>query len=123
MPASRWNFNLLEMLNWLQDEQAELEELRQSILQKIDKTLKLLGKKYQWDETYLFGSVAQKGKFKQNSDIDIAISGLNKLEHYAYTGDISALLDRRVDIVLLEDCPFAESIKEIGLKWNCKTGF
>ena len=103
--------------------QAELEELRQSILERVDNALKSLEKKYHWDEVYLFGSVAQKGKFRRNSDVDIAISGLNKLEHYAYTGDISLLLDMRVDVVLMEECPFAKSITETGLKWNHKRGF
>ena len=105
------------------ERQVELEELRISVLKKINNALKSLEKKYYWDEAYLFGSVAQKGKFKRNSDIDIAISGLNKLEHYSFTGEISELLDKLVDVVLLEECIFAQSIKEKGLKWNHKTGF
>jgi len=105
------------------ERQAQYEKLRISVLQKINKALKTLENKYNWDDTYLFGSVAQKGKFRRNSDIDIAISGLNKLEHYSFTGDISETLNMRVDVVLLEECPFANSIKEKGLKWNHKTGF
>ncbi len=102
---------------------AEREKLRMRLLEQIDCALTALEQKYHWDDTYLFGSVAQKGKFRRNSDIDIAISGLNKLEHYAFTGEISELLDKSVDVVLLEECIFAESIKEKGLKWNHKTGF
>jgi predicted nucleotidyltransferase len=102
---------------------AEREKLRISILEQIDTALTTLEKKYHWDDTYLFGSVTQKGKFNLNSDIDIAISGLNKLEHYAFTGEISELLDKPVDVVLLEECIFTQSIKEKGLKWNRKTGF
>jgi predicted nucleotidyltransferase len=102
---------------------AEREKLRISILEQIDTALTTLEKKYHWDDMYLFGSVAQKGKFSRNSDIDIAISGLNKLEHYAFTGEISELLDKPVDVVLLEECIFAQSIKEKGLKWNRETGF
>ena len=105
------------------ERQAVHEKLRLSVLQKINKSLKTLENKYNWDDTYLFGSVAQKGKFKRNSDIDMAISGLNKFEHYAFTGEISELLDKPVDVVLLEECIFTESIKEKGLKWNRKTGF
>ena len=103
--------------------QLEQEKLRLSLLQKISNALKILGKKYHWDETYLFGSVSQEGKFRRNSDIDIAISGLNGFEHYAFTGEISELLDTLVDVVILEECPFAESIKKKGLKWNPKSGF
>ncbi len=102
--------------------QADQEEMRTAVIQQINKALDRLEKKYHWDEAYLFGSVAQKGKFRRNSDIDIAVRGLNRLEHYAFIGEISELLDKRVDVVLLEECPFAKSIKEKGLKWNRKTG-
>ena len=103
--------------------QLEQEKFRLSVLQKISNALKILGKKYHWDEAYLFGSVSQEGKFRRNSDIDIAISGLSGFKHYAFTGEISELLDTLVDVVILEECPFAESIKKKGLKWNPKSGF
>jgi len=97
--------------------------LRIYILEQINKALTTLEKKYHWDKVYLFGSAAQKGKFRENSDIDIAIEGLNSFDHYAFTGDISDFLNMRVDVVLFEECPFAKSIEEKGLKWNRKTGF
>ena len=115
IPA-RWHKATLERA-------ADQEKLRTLVLKQISKALNTLEKKYQWDDAYIFGSVAQKGKFKRNSDIDMAISGLNKLEHYSFTGEISELLDKPVDVVLLEECIFAQSIKEKGLKWNHKTGF
>ena len=93
------------------------------MLDQINSALTTLEKKYHWSEAYIFGSVAQKGKFKKNSDIDIALEGLNRLEHYAFTGDISEVLERRVDVVLLEECPFAKAIKVKGLKWSRRTGF
>ena len=107
----------------LLERQAEQEKLRIRVLKLISTALTTLEKKYHWDEAYLFGSVAQKGKFKRNSDIDIALRGLNGIEHYAFIGDISDFLNKRVDVVLLEECSFAESIKEKGLRWNRKTGF
>jgi len=103
--------------------EAEQEGLRIRILDQIDRALTTFEKKYRWDEAYLFGSVSRKGKFRERSDIDIAIAGLNRLDHYALTGDISEFLNMRVDVVLLEECPFAGSIKDKGLKWNRKTGF
>jgi predicted nucleotidyltransferase len=103
--------------------QADLEKIRISLLRQVSNALKSIKKKYHWDEAYLFGSVAQEERFRQNSDIDIAISGLDKFEHYAFTAEISELLEKSIDVVLLEECPFAQSIKEKGLKWNRKTGF
>ena len=104
-----WHKGILER-------QADQEKLRNLVLKQINKALNTLEKKYQWDDVYLFGSVAKKGKFRPNSDIDIAISGLVKFEHYAFTGEISEILDIPVDVILLEECIFAESIKEKGLK-------
>ena len=113
---SRWKKAIMER-------QASQEKLRISVLQDISMALKTIEKKYHWDEAYLFGSVAQEEKFRRSSDIDLAISGLNKMEHYAFIAEISELLEVSIDVVLLEECPFAESIKEKGLKWNRKTGF
>lgn len=103
--------------------QSDQEKLRKSVLQKINLALKTIEKKYDWKEAYLFGSVTKKETFRRNSDIDLAVSGLNKLDHYAFLAELSDLLEKSVDVVLLEECPFAESIKEKGLKWNRKTGF
>jgi len=112
---ARWHKSIIKR-------QADQEEMRIALIEQINRVLSKLEKKYYWNEAYLFGSVAQKGKFRRNSDIDIAVSGLNSLEHYAFTGEISELLDKRVDVVLLEECRFAKSIKKKGLKWNRKTG-
>jgi len=112
---ARWHKSILKR-------QSDQEEMRIALIEQINRVLSKLEKKYDWDEAYLFGSVAQKGKFRRNSDIDIAVSGLNSLEHYAFTGEISELLDKRVDVVLLEECRFTKSIKKKGLKWNRKTG-
>jgi predicted nucleotidyltransferase len=101
--------------------QADQEKMRIAVIQQINKALTRLDKKYHWDEVYLFGSVAQKGKFRRNSDIDIAVRGLDKLEHYAFIGEISDLLNKRVDVILLEECHFADSIRERGIKWSRKS--
>jgi hypothetical protein len=99
-------------------EQEDVERMRILTVQRIKKTLKILEKKYCWNEVYLFGSVAEKGKFRRNSDIDIAVKGLNKFDYYEFVGEISSLLDKRVDVVLLEDCHFADAIRKKGIKWN-----
>jgi predicted nucleotidyltransferase len=112
---ARWHKSILKR-------QADQEKMRISLIEQINRALRKLEKKYYWDEPYLFVSVAQKGKFRRNSDIDIAVLGLNSLEHYAFTGEISELLDKRVDVVLIEECRFARSIKEKGLIWNRRTG-
>jgi len=112
---ARWHKSILKR-------KADQEEMRLAVIEQINRALRKLEKKYYWEEAYLFGSVTHRGKFGRNSDIDIAVSALTSLEHYAFTGEISGLLDKRIDVVLLEECRFAKSIKEKGLKWNRRTG-
>ena len=99
----------------------EREKLRCAVLSRLDEALKVLSAKYSWDEIFVFGSVARKGTFHDRSDVDIGIEGLDPLQHYAFVGELSGLLERDVDVVLLEECGFAERIKEKGLKWPTKT--
>jgi hypothetical protein len=100
--------------------QANQEKMRIAALQQVEEALRCLEKKYRWDEAYLFGSIVLEGKFRRNSDIDIAVSGLEKFEYYEFIGEISDLLNKRVDVVLLEECHFEHFIKEKGIKWNRK---
>ena len=100
--------------------QADQEKMRITDLQQVEDTLRTLEKKYQWDEAYLFGSIVLEGRYRQKSDIDIALLGLKKYDYFKFIGEISDLLNRRVDVVLLEECHFAQFIKEKGIKWNPK---
>lgn len=65
-------------------------------------------------EVYLFGSAA-KGKLRENSDIDLAISGLPPEVFFHAMGRASRAVGRPVDLVDLdEDNPFTRYLKEEG---------
>ena len=100
--------------------QADQEKMRIAALQQVEEALSSLEKKYQWEEAYLFGSVVLEGRYRRNSDIDIAVLGLKRYDFYEFIAEISDLLNKRVDVVLLEECQFAHFIKEKGIKWNRK---
>jgi predicted nucleotidyltransferase len=97
------------------------EKNRIEVLRQVKEALNILEKKYQWEEAYLFGSIVTEGRFRRNSDVDIAVSGLKKFDYYEFIGEISDLLNKRVDVVLLEECQLAPFIKEKGVKWNRKS--
>ncbi len=97
-----------------------MEQNRKRTTREIDNALNKLMEHFTWDEVYMFGSVVRTGKYRPGSDIDIALSGLNKFDYYAFIGDISELLNKRVDVVLLEECRFRKSIMEKGTKWTRK---
>ncbi len=96
----------------------DYENLRRTVLSEVEEAVKGLTGKYEWDEIYLFGSITKSGRFQPNSDVDIGIKGLDKFALYAFIGDISVILNREVDVVRLEECPFAEKIMKSGVKWN-----
>jgi predicted nucleotidyltransferase len=94
------------------------EKIRISILGQICEALTALSHQYGWEEVYVFGSVIQPGRFQPRSDIDIAIKGLDKFQLYSFISDISSSLQRDVDVIALEECPFSEFIIKKGVKWN-----
>jgi predicted nucleotidyltransferase len=51
---------------------------------------------------YLFGSIVN-GKFKKDSDIDVAISGLEPRKFIMVYSKIMMSVDRKVDLVDLDD--------------------
>jgi predicted nucleotidyltransferase len=69
---------------------------------------------------YIFGSLIRPGRFRHESDVDVAVRGLNKFKHFVFVGDLSMLLERSVDVIGLEECPFTASIVSKGLKWRKK---
>ena len=105
---------------WLQsaeEEEKEREKIRREVLREIDEALEILAMRYSWNDLYLFGSIIRTGRFTQSSDIDIAVRGLKKLDYFAFVGDISAILNRSVDVINLEDCHFSDSIVSGGVRW------
>lgn len=102
--------------------QARLEKRRLAALQEVLTALETLSGRYTWDKAYLFGSLTRPGRFGPESDVDIAMAGLSKFDHYALVGDISNLLDRAVDVVRLEECPFAAKIAREGIPWKKTQG-
>ena len=67
------------------------ERTRIDTIDAIKKALNQLQERYTWDDAYIFGSVSSAGRYGAGSDIDIALSGLDKLAYFAFIGDISEI--------------------------------
>ena len=64
------------------------------------------------EEIYIFGSIAD-GNFSEESDIDIAIIGLEKKKFFQVYGELLSHLKRSVDIVGLDyHTDFSTQIKK-----------
>lgn len=104
----------------LQIQSETREKIREKVLKQVDAALDTLSETYSWDEVYIFGSLIRERKFSSKSDVDIAIKGLNKFQHFSFVGDFSLLLGRDVDVIRLEDCHFNNSITSGGIKWSSR---
>jgi predicted nucleotidyltransferase len=66
------------------------EKLRQEMLQRVLDLLPQLAARYGFNRAYVFGSLVKRGRFRKNSDVDIAIEGLNN-ENYLNLWPISPI--------------------------------
>jgi predicted nucleotidyltransferase len=63
-------------------------------------------------EVYLFGSAAT-GKLREDSDVDLAVSGLPPEVFFKAMGEAGDILKRTLDVIDLdEDTPFTRYLKE-----------
>ena len=67
----------------------------------------------------VFGSLSKSGKFRETSDVDIAIDQEpDNLSIYQLTSLLAEKLGRSVDVVLLGECRFRERILREGETWT-----
>jgi predicted nucleotidyltransferase len=101
-------------------QRAEWERRRQvmlvCVLSVLDEWLPRFGVR----EAYVFGSLARPGRYHDGSDIDIAVVW-DGTDFFDMAGEISHQLGQDIDILPLEQLPFADKIKEEGVKWTAAT--
>lgn len=103
------------------EKKKQRESERKNLIVKIFSTLNKLSKKVQFDDAYIFGSVAKPYKFTKQSDINIGFIGLSDDDVVKSIAYLSRKLEIDVDVVQLERCRFAKKIME-GIKWGKLTG-
>lgn len=83
----------------------------QEDIKKATKILKENGAK----EVFIFGSVAN-GKFNMNSDIDIAVRGLNSKDFYRVASILMFELENKFDLIDLDDKEdrFSQMLLKVG---------
>ncbi len=80
----------------------------------IKKAIKIL-KENGAKEVYIFGSLAN-GKFNENSDIDIAVKGLNSKDFYRVASILMFELENEFDLIDLDDKEnrFSQMLLNVG---------
>ncbi len=83
----------------------------QEDIKKATQILKENGAK----EVFIFGSIAN-GKFNENSDIDIAVKGLNEKDFYKIASILMFELENEFDLIDLDDKQnrFSQMLLRVG---------
>lgn len=80
---------------------------------QIKKAAEML-KSFGATDVYLFGSLA-KGNFREDSDIDLAVSGIPPEKFFEAMGRAEDVLNREIDLIDLDESnPFVEFLKSHG---------
>ncbi len=102
----------------LQELQLQNERDRQHLLPEALAWLQQNASRFNIQQGYLFGSITQVGKFSAESDIDLAVEGLKDGDPFALISYLSLHVNREVDLVPLDQCHFADKIRQTGILWN-----
>lgn len=100
-------------------EKERLQKLEQQRIEMLNKTIEVLKSYFSGiiiEELYITGSLLVSGKYYEHSDIDIAIKGLPIDMMYKTIFELEEMLNRKVEIIELENCIFKEKIIKTGLK-------
>jgi hypothetical protein len=103
---------------YLAQQRADNEAARQQLLKQALQWLTAHAAAYGIRQGYLFGSVTAAGRFQATSDIDLAIPTLSDGNPFGLIGALSLALNREVDLVALDQCHFADKIRQAGIAWN-----
>ncbi|MGH9837869.1 MAG: nucleotidyltransferase family protein [Blastocatellia bacterium] len=70
-------------------------------------------------EVWVFGSVIRPGAFRENSDVDLALrEEPADISSYRLQSLLEEALGRPVDVILLPESRFAETILREGQRWT-----
>jgi uncharacterized protein len=98
---------------------AELKQNRYHLAwEEVKKAGAVLKSDFNADRTVLFGSLTDPDRFDENSDIDLAVSGIPDDRFYAAVGAVISLVKNfKIDMVDIKDCKdnLKKAIAEEGI--------
>ena len=115
---------------WAREERtwAERERLRQEVLKEVQQAVCTVASRYPvLCRVYLFGSVIRPGAFRPDSDIDVAVDGLDMGACFDLWRDLErAMPGWTLDVRALSDADsFSERVRQRGIlvyERNCVEG-
>jgi predicted nucleotidyltransferase len=116
IPHDRSQFTLWEAK--LRRDQAANEAERLRVLSELLRWLDAYAVEQGIEAAWIFGSLTRSNGFSTHSDIDLALAHDPNLRQFRIMSTLSTVLDRDVDVILLDDCPFANDIRREGIQWT-----
>ncbi len=108
----------MSVLQGLADQRRQAAETeRQRLLGALETELKRLLPA--GSTVWIFGSAAHPGRFNEHSDLDLALDPRPVgVSEYRLQAELSERLERRVDVLVLEETRLKEKIVREGVKWT-----
>ncbi|MFW5988514.1 MAG: nucleotidyltransferase family protein [bacterium] len=98
----------------IEKQKKDEKKLFKMLNKKARKAAKKLGQEFNIERVYLFGSLTNKNKFSLNSDIDLAVKGLDPVKFLEAWGVLEDYLNYDFDLVQFEKAN--ENLKNIIIK-------
>ncbi len=92
------------------EKQKERAHLRERAYQDAHALANILYTKYSATNVYLFGSLLEKERFNENSDIDLAVEGLQGSIFFEAVGELLLRTKFPLNLIPLKNCP--ESLRK-----------
>ena len=110
-------YNLIDKV--IAVEKARRENNRLETLSHVKELLARCAPKYSFSQAYIFGSLVKHGRFRPESDVDLALFGLSDGFFFALMAEASRELGRDVDLYQIEkmDKQFRTRIEAKGVLW------
>jgi predicted nucleotidyltransferase len=103
-------WQILPIVLSIGEAQSSMFDDQELLIKEIAAILKSMGAR----EVFLFGSYAE-GTAREDSDIDLAVSGIPPRQFFKAMGEVGDRLNRSFDLIDLdEDSPFTRYLKEEG---------
>jgi uncharacterized protein len=108
--------------NALQHRRELNEKQRLVLLDRVIQWLEAHGQEYGIEQAYIFGSLTCPNRFAEHSDVDVAVETVNLARFFEAIAILSEAVERDVDLVDLSKCPFANQIRQRGIRWTAQPG-
>lgn len=92
----------------------EGEKIRRKAMAKLSLLNQILSNFPEVKKAYIFGSIMKEGKFREDSDIDIALEGKVKEDYFLIWSELEEKLNEGLDLRILDSGVTSQIIKKEG---------